>query len=205
MTDIFAVYQFISFVCNKQLAGSPTPAEVSRALDFGQQAVFNIYRTKGDEEALRNFIKTPSLTTTSTGVLAYPSDLAETLSIDETLNGVYTGIVEIEESQIQNALASALYPISSNPRYIRGQSGIQIFPATTHTVSLRYLSNPTTPLIAVTVVGNTITYNAAGSTQLAFPNNYWIEIIVHALPSIGVSLKAEEVMALSQTFNQGGK
>lgn len=201
MTTIFDCYSLIQFICNKQKAGAPSPTDVSRALDAAQLNLFKYFKERGNEDALRNFIKSSNLTTTSSGLLAYPNDHAETLSLDETLSGIYKGIVEIEESQLQEALASVLYPIAANPRFIRSQAGIQIYPVDTHSVSLRYLAVPTTPFCAVTVSGNTITYNAAGSTQLQFSANYWIDIIHLALPYIGVNLSSEQLTSLVQLFN----
>lgn len=178
-------------------------------VDMGQQSLYEHFKPlkeMGDDEAttaLIPFNAAPlSLTSSTSGVLTYPADYANTEAIYETINGQVVSMNTVLDVELADALSSVLYPIALNPRYLEMTDGIHIYPRAVHAVELHYLSRPTTPVIGYTVSGNTIIYDPTTSVQLQFSNQYWRNIIHHGLPYVGVNLSDQDLVGLYQLFGQ---
>lgn len=209
MNNIWDVYIFIvKLVTDKYLKSSPTPDSIAKALGAAQQNLFDYYKAlkeQGDESAttaLAPFILTTPLTSNSSGLLAYPSNWADTELIIETIGGIKTTANPILDNELYEARQSALYPIAYNIRYQEQYGGIQLYPEATHVTSYKYLVRPDYPVIGYTVSGNTQTYDSATSVQLQFRNQYWNKIILLAMPYIGVNLSNADIASLGGLFNQ---
>jgi hypothetical protein len=207
MTTIFDVWQFINFVTDKVLQGYVDPDDISRALDVGQQQLYQHYWTSfyGKDQtlvdALIPFERTANGTTTSGGVLSYPADYGHVLGVYTIIDGRKTSVEQSLHSELDYFLNSKIYPIESNPRFLTESNGLHVYPERVMDVQLHYLAKPTTPVIGYTMNGNEPVYNPGASVQLEFSNNYWMQIIQLSLPYIGVNLNAPEVAGLFQQFN----
>lgn len=207
MTNIFDVWEFINFVADKYRNGYLAPPEVSKALDQAQNTLWYNFlgkRQNGNElalVALKPFYKTVSVTSFTSGLVNYPNAWAETQAVYKNADGVTISVRQVLHDELQDALSSVIYPISANPRYLEQETGIQIYPAITTSVSWHYLSKPTTPVIGYTNSGNQVIYDPVTSVQLQFDTQYWNDIIALTLPYIGVNLSDQELAALSQTFS----
>lgn len=207
MLNVFDIFVCIKALCDNARNSSPTPEEAGNFMDMAQQQLYAEKRSllaQGDNEAaaaLAPFRIQSLLTSSATGLLTYPADWASTEGIYETISRRLTSVTPVQHKEIEDALKSTLYPIASNPRYIEEATGIQLYPEDTHSVSLHYVSKPTTPVIGYTVSGNTYVYNAATSTQLQFATNYYTKIVALMLPYVGLNLSDAEIIAAGQQFN----
>lgn len=207
MTNIGDIYNTIVWITDKYRNGFLAPEDVSKALDNAQLDLYNYFlplKENGDDiatTALIPFKKSTPLTSNSTGQVTYPGDFGNTEAIYCDVDGVFTSITSVLHVELMNAVNSALYPITQNPRFIEENNVIQIYPKTLHTVDFHYLSIPTTPVIGYTLVGTVVTYNPATSTQLVFDPQYWLQIILRSMPYIGVNLTDQDVSSLYQLAN----
>lgn len=203
MTNIFEVWEYINFITDKYRNGFLSLPEVSKALDVAQNMLHGAYmgkRQNGNElslPALRPFYTTISVVSDTNGLALYPNLWAKT-------QGIYVGSTsfrQILHDELQQALSSVMYPIAENPRYLEHQTGAQLYPNVSTTISWHYISRPTTPAIGFTNVGNQVIYDPTTSVQLQFSPEYWNQIIALALPYIGCNLSDQEVAALVSTYN----
>jgi len=206
MTTIFDAYQLVQFILDKDRNGFASPADVSKALEVGQQTVYDRYyafnygENQASVEALRPFVKVVPQTASATGLLTVPADFVHVLSINSTDDAtVYEPVLQVE---LSDTIKSVLYPIAEWPKYMAISSGLQLYPKTYADVSLHYLARPVAPVVGVTVTGNQETYDPNTSVQLGFDNKYWVEIIAASLPYLGVNLSDEQVVGLSGVYNQ---
>lgn len=206
MQNIFDIWEFVNFVTDKYRNGYISPEEFSKAIDEGQNIVWGTYfgkRQEGNElalVALQPFYKKVSVTSSGSGLATYPTLWAETQAIYTDLNGVTTEITQVLHNELQQVLASSIYPIAENPRYLEQETGVQLYPKATTIVDWHYLSKPTTPVLGYTVSGNTVIYDPLTSVQLQFATQYWYEVISIALNYIGVNLSNNEVSGLMSMY-----
>lgn len=207
MTTIFDIYTAIVDITDKYRNGFLSPEFVSRALDNAQLDLYNHFlplKEQGSDiatTALIPFKNSTTLVSDAAGLLTYPAEYGNTEAIYTEVDGTFTSITTILHTELMNAVNSALYPIAENPRYIEENDGVQIYPKTLHTVDFHYLSVPTTPFIGYTLSGSVIVYDAGTSVQLQFDRQYWLHIMLRAMPYIGVNLTDQDVSALSQLAN----
>lgn len=205
MDNIFDIWETIKFITDKSRRGYLSPEEVSKALDLGQRALWTHFlnlNQLGDEIAqiaLNPFEISLSVTTDSNGEALYPSDYAKTESIvrdsDEKL------VRHTLFNEYEYCVKSSIYPIADNPIYLELKDRIKMYPKTPTAIDWAYISEPTTPVIGYNVSGKTITYNPSTSVQLVFGKEYWLSIVLKALPYIGVNLSDAEVTSLSALFD----
>ena len=207
MNNIGDVFDFINFVANTYLNGYFSPEEVSSALDNGQLLLWRNYvneRQKGNElalVALQPFYKTVTTTATSNGLATYPALFAETNGIYITIDGVLTPITEVLHTELTAALNSSICPIAEFPRFLKGGTGITIYPKEARTgIEWQYLSRPTSPVMNYTVSTNQVIYNPTGSVQLEFDRQYWNEVISLSLPYLSTAIANEDMGALAELF-----
>lgn len=217
MENIWDIYNFIRFVADKAINSTPTPEETATALDAAQTLYYKqMFERKeaGDDKASTAIapyrVALSAISTSSTGLLAYPLDYANIEGMYGVINGIYTEYNTVMDTELEYALQSRMRPIGSNPRYKEKDKGFQIynsstFPQNVAVVDLNYLKIADKPVIGYTVTGNTLVYNPATSTQLTFNANQYINIIMLALPYIGVHLADNEVLALSSIENTKGQ
>jgi len=207
LTNIFDIYETIIWITDKYRNGYLSPEDVSKALDNAQLDLYNYFlplKENGDDiatTALIPFKRSTTIVSNSTGALTYPADFGNTEAIYTEIDGVFTSIITVLHVELMNAMNSALYPIVQNPRFIEENNVIQIYPKTAHTIDFHYLSIPSTPVIGYTLVGSVITYDPGTSTQIEFDPQYWLQIMLRAMPYIGVNLTDQDVTALFQLTN----
>jgi len=147
------------------------------ALDIAQTSLFQkyveLYRN-GDEkaiDALKVFGKDLPITTTSTGLIPYPSDFGFLQNVYVVENGEYNTVYEIFHSELEYYTTSKIDPLSpQNAKLIQDSNGIQIYPKNKLKCELHYLATPLTPSIGYTTdsdnnifpnIGNGATFEVA--------------------------------------------
>lgn len=207
MTNINDIFKFINFVTDKYRNGYLSPEEVSTALDIAQNTLWQNYvgkRNSGNElalVALRPFYNAITISTDSLGFVAYPTRYAEMQGVYKTINGVVKDVREVLYNELTQNLNSVIYPIAENPIYVKKQLGITAYPLGIQSLDMEYLAKPTTPIMGYTTNTNNIVYNPTTSVQLEFDTQYYYEIILLALPYIGVNLSNQEVSGLVDLFS----
>ena len=206
MTNIGNIYDFFNFVTDKYRNEYLSPEEVSAALDIAQNTLWQNYvgkRNSGNElalVALRPFYASSTVTTNSAGSVAYPSLFAEMNGVYTNINGVTTTVREVLYNELTDNINSVIYPIVKYPVYIKKSTTITYYPNEVKSLDLEYLTKPTTPVMGYTTTTNGIVYDPLTSTQLQFDTQYYYEIILLAMPYVGVNLSNQEVSGLIDLF-----
>lgn len=202
MTTIFDVYTFFRQLTDKAGKGFLRPEDASSWLEAAQLSLFNTYRVSGTldnitQSALAPFIVESAFTTPS-GQFTKPTNFAQALRIVNSADIEHTPVLF---NEVRDALRSQLEPIDEYPRYYEGGTFIGLYPQKKTAGRITYYRLPVAPVVGYSnnADGSDVTYNAATSVQLEIPKAYWIEVIIKALPYIGVNLSDSEVYALAQT------
>jgi hypothetical protein len=206
MTNIGDIYNFFNFVTDKYRNGYISPEEFSAALDVAQNTLWQNYigkRNSGNELALialRPFYDSSTVTTNSSGFVLYPSLYAEMQAVYTSIDGVKKNVRDILYNELTDALDSVIYPVAKYPVYIKKQTGIVYYPLGVKSLDIEYIKKPTTPVMGYTTTTNSIVYNPVTSVQLQFDTQYYYEIILLAMPYVGVNLSNQEVSGLIDLF-----
>lgn len=208
MNTIWDVFQFFVFVTDGARNGSLSPEQVASALAAGQLALFKQYWGDGPADklpqssvdALLPFSISQPITSNSAGVITLPGDYSHIRSFTTGVGSSFRKYDPVLDTELQQALNSQLYPVEVYPIYNPVGSTLQLYPNRATNGTLNYYKRPTPPVIGYTVVDQDPVYNAGASTQLQFDKKYWIEVILKALPYVGVNLADPDVFALASQF-----
>lgn len=202
MTTIWDVRNAMLTLADKYGKGYASAPELSNVLDLAQQDYYRECNNQPDTTSRQNhvdalipFVKSAPLTSSVTGLIAYPSDYSHLLGL-YPVDGTNSPTM-VMYSELAYALNSVIYPIASYPIYVEMSTGIQVYPNTSKTYNMQYIRKPNTPIIGVTISGTMEAYNSGASVQLDFSNNYWPEIIRRALLYLSINLNAAELASLS--------
>lgn len=204
MQNIGDIWDSVNFVANKYLKGYLSPGEFNNSLAQGNNLWFNRKmsdRQQGNELALlalAPFKKSSPLTSDSAGLVTKPADYAETEGLYTTISSKVKSIRQILRNELQDALDSVIYPISDNPRFMENALSLEVYPKQATSVTLDYISKPTSPIFGFTANINGVVYDPTTSVQLQADKQYWSEIINLSFPWIGVNLSDKEISSLFQ-------
>jgi hypothetical protein len=189
---VVEMYTLVKFLVNQGQGGYISPDEIVVALNLGSGDKFNEEKRLFEKDSyisdnLRNF-KTSSNRAITAGSGTLPSDYSFRTNASNETNGRAAEIVVESEwlSRINDPVAppSDTYPICS----IR--SGITVRPLTVTSLTLYYLKKPTPMSITYSTNGNgDITISA--STDTDWPTECHDDIVLRALPYLGVPLSNE--------------
>jgi len=143
-------------------------------------------------------------TSSSSGLITFPTDYMHFLDDIFTVYGsTVNKCTQLGEDEKADALTNQLRPISvSNPSYENAAGGLQLYPQTTQTGFYSYIRRPAVPVLAYTQAGRTITYDAVGSTQLEWQDNYLPNVIARALAYWGIYMDEDKIIQFSQVKQQ---
>ena len=159
MTNIFDVYTFINFICDKDRRGYLSPDQVSQVLEAAQTNLFHYYwglpatstGTKGGApnpdygssqltiDALRPFRKRQTITNTGVtvnGVITIGTTIPDYayfigLNILDGTTGLENNVDQYLNSEVVDALKSTLYPVTPDaPIFSFDGNYIQLYPRT---------------------------------------------------------------------------
>lgn len=163
-------------------------ADAERAqLDAVTQYMEGYSATQKLHDALSVFKSLPYVFTLSTsvgGIITLPTDYTHLLSATVIVFDNSTGlpikqpITLVNEDERDIRLKSQVRPVSkSSPIGVGGNKTLQLYPAVPQAGEINYLRLPKVPKYAYTLVGRTITYDAANSQDIEFNDLYMSNVI----------------------------
>lgn len=195
MRNIFQLYQLYQYICRKQLGVYSTIPEFNQNMDAGLlDAIEKWFSEYGVTQKIHDAIKPlreyQPFTSDSAGFVTYPSNYLHLIGTPFTVFGSsVTNGKFVQETEFAFALTSQLRGIDGdNPVYVDSSTGFSIYPQTTQTGAYWYLRRAASPTLVVTQVGRTITYDPVNSIQVELLENYWNNVLAHALKYQGVSM-----------------
>lgn len=206
MRSIFNIYELMRSIVRKERGIFITPSDAMAYLDAAQlekfEADFTLYgKDQTLHDSLMPFkVTNQQFTSASDGKVTFPDDYQHFLDDLFTVMGsTINKCTNIKETEKAQALTSQLRPVTtSNPLWESSADGIQLYPQTTQTGFYSYLRRPATPVLAFTQAGRVQTYDAAGSTQLEWQDNFINNIIARALAYWGVYMDEDKMVQFSQ-------
>ena len=116
----------------------------------------------------------------------------------------------LTEEDYNNRLASKLLSINGKSPagcYVQGLNGTgwEVPTSDVTTVRLTYLRYPKTPVFAYTIVNDQVVYNAAGSTQLEWPDTVHPDFVIAICRYVGIYLNAPEIWQMLGARAQSGQ
>jgi len=210
--NINDIYNFYRDLVRKERGVFITIPQFNSYMDVGQLDALNEYFQSYAEnqtihDALRPFRVYYQFTSASDGTVTFPSDYIHMIGPAFTVTGsTLNEITPANEDEWVGVVGSQLRPVSTSAPISRQiDGGFVIVPQTTQTGFFSYLRRPDTPFLAVTQVGRTVTYDAAGSTQLEWTDNYINNIIAKALRYASVYMDEKGVLDFANQYNQETK
>ena len=213
--DLQDVFNELNFYINKYTGSYYTPEEICEILDLGQMAVYSDYKPRYAtsqliKDALSPFRSVYNFTTQVSGYVIVPDttylDLLDLQIYFQISNRtVYYGVKMVNEDERADRLNSQTDPVTSTspigeqtaPRTFR------LYPASAYNGNVTYLRRPVKPVFAYTTIsGRVIVYNQLASTQLEWRDTEIPIIIIKALASTGINLRAEDVQQWAQVKEQ---
>lgn len=207
---IDAVYNRVVYILRKERNGFVSIADFNLIAPLAQIECYNnfydsIPKGQTTHDALSPFKAkydfTPVLS--PSGVITMPNDYAHLIVGTTITSGSIRPIIFPEEDELPYAKTSELRPVSIN--YPLGEEielgVIQLTPEQGQSGTIWYYTQPNgdpddpdNPTYAFTLVGRTITYNAADSIDFKFSDTYITKIIAKCLQYFGVNLSDQEIM-----------
>lgn len=207
--SIFDIANFMQYIIRKERGAFATYAEITANLDTAQldcvEKWFQPYgQTQEIHDALRPLRVYYQFTSDAAGFVSFPSDYLHMIGTAFTVTGsTVNEITPYNEDEFVNGLKSQLRPNSlSRPLARDTSAGFSIYPQSLQTGFFSYIKRPPAPVLDYTQVGRTITYNAAGSTQLIWSDVYINAIIATALQYVGVNLDDKGVTEFANQYSQ---
>lgn len=210
--NINDIYNLFRYIVRKQRGQFVTIPEFNANMDSGQlDAVEEWFAPYGKDQILHDALRPIRVyyqfASDSAGMVTYPDGYIHLLGQPFTVTGSSVNKVEfVNEDELPFALTSQLRPVSNSyPIAVDTSTGFSIYPQQTQVGFFNYLRRPNTPVLAVTQVGRTLTYNPAGSAQIDFSDMYINNILARALKYAGVNMDEQAVSEFAQIYNQETK
>jgi hypothetical protein len=211
--SIDKVFRFVQFVSNKESRGWIAPEQFNLAAELAQLTLYSekeaeYAETKKISVDMRPFLKTNS-GTIAAGVVPFSgaplTDFRLPISARLVTGG--TTVREMAENEADFIINSEIIPpTASYPRALYRNDGAYIYPTTlSGDVSFTYLSEPTVPTWAYTVVSNRPVYASGSSTDFEFNEPMFLAIVSRILGHVGMNLKDTELAKYSVAFEEKGQ
>jgi hypothetical protein len=200
-------HDWLDFILKKTRTGFFSREQKDNALHKAQLGVFATYfaeflQTQYVHEALKPFRETGTLTTNSTGFVAYPSGYEHATGImvsyydNITQQNDVNGLRIYKEDELPDALKSQIRPVTyTSPIGTLRKTGIQVYPKNAiYTLEISYLSTPVKPVYGYTVSGIVETYDPSTSTHLQWADTYIMPVLMRTLEYLGVNMQDPNVV-----------
>lgn len=186
------MYTTILTLTNEGQGGYHSPAEIVNALNMGSTDKFNEEKRMFEDtgfisDNLRNF-KVSADVTLTTGIGTLPTDYSYRTNASNNDNGRSVDIVN--ESEWINRINDPINPPSAKYGICAIRSNVQVLPTSIASIKLYYLKKPTAMALSYTVNGNG-DVSISGSTNTNWPDDCHDDLILRALPYLGVPLSNE--------------
>jgi len=216
-------YNRLNFWVNKYFGSYYSMEDLTEVVESGQMSLYSDLQpqyatSERIKDALAPFRTTWDFTPSNTisGIIPIPTNLNILNLLDVTIQYTedgrtrYVGIDMMNEDEKAARLNSQIDPVTitspigevlSNTT-INGvkQFYIRLYPTAGYTGTVTFLRKPVKPFFAYSVVGGrTIVYNASGSTQLEWADNWINPVLLKALNSIGINLSDNEIQQFGET------
>jgi hypothetical protein len=225
---LWDMFSLVRFICNKDFDGNiVTPerfAELIKVVNIDhfrdKYGIPEEYRpgrpiaTEFADISLKNiddlkaFKKLLVNTTVTNGILPFPIDYGHRQSISynytKTINNIVTILPRIVEILREEEFTSregnyTKRPTLQNPIAVIRNDGVHIRPITITSVTFSYYRFPVSPIFSYTIGDGFITYNAATSTELEWPEDEKVVIMRRCLEYIGINLKDGDIVTYANT------
>lgn len=204
------IFDFMDDIIRKQkgvyINISQGVAAINRAQKEKIESDFKLYSTDQTvRDSLKPFkVTQQQFTSAADGQVTFPSNYLHFLGGAFTVTGSTINQVNffIDEEKPE-VLTNQLRPVSlSKPKAELSSVGFQLYPQSVQIGFYNYLRYPADAVYDYTQVGRTITYNAAGSTQLEWSDVYVNNIIARALAYWGIYVSDKDIIEFSQLKQQ---
>jgi hypothetical protein len=203
------VYDFMRYIVKKQRGVMISIPEAMQALDTGQlDAVETWFSAYGETQQLHDAIRKlrvyQPFTSDNAGIVTFPDDYTHLIGTPFTIFGSsVTQVTFFEEDEFAFALTNQVRVVSNDyPIVVNVANGFSIYPQQLQIGAYWYLRRPATPILAVTTVGRTITYDPINSVQLEFSDSYINNIIGRSLVYVGVNMNEQDVSTFAEMYNK---
>lgn len=213
--DLQESFDFLNFWINKYTGNFYTIPELELLTDAGQMSQYediqpNYATSQRIKDALAPFIANYDFVPADTisGYIVIPSNSNYlnllNVQIEYTISGrtSYAGVKMFNPDERASILNSQTNPVTiTNPAgEMRTPRLIKLYPQNVgYTGTVDYLRRPVKPVFSYTIIsGRTIVYDAAASTQLEWPQNWIIPLLIKSLESIGINLSDNEISQWSE-------
>lgn len=207
--NINDIYNFLLYISKKERGAFLTVDQAMSAIDNAQMELFNfLFKDFRANQVLNDglieFKVQKQFTSNSSGEVAFESNYLYLLQGVFTITGSTINPVRfLSTYELPDALTSQLRPVAlSSPIALEVANGFQLYPQSTQTGFYTYLKRPTTPVLAYTTSGRTLTYDPNGSTQLDFSDAYVNNIISRSLKFIGINMSEQDIEQFAQIQSQ---
>lgn len=213
---LLEIHDFIDLITSKERGGFNTYAEKDAALDRASMTLFDFYKPQYSKsieakEALAPFRVKYDYTTNATGeiTLSSAANFVHLLAMDVVVADATTPVGYVAnrrypvtfptEDELADRLNSQTkQPTATSPiADIHGVGWYDLYPQVVHTGTIYFLKRPLKPVFAYTQSGRTISYNAAGSTELEWTEPYLNKCILLAIRFLGINLDSDKIIAYS--------
>lgn len=203
------MYELCRFVVRKERGIFITVNDFNKRIDDGQlDAVALWFKGYGETDELHDAIRPlrvyQPFTSDSSGFVSFPSNYLHKIGTPYTVYGSsVTKPRWVNEDELPDALTSQLRPVSNDyPLLVDSSTGFSIYPQSTQTGAYFYLRRPVAPVLAVTQVGRTVTYDSANSVQIELNEIYWNNILARALTYFSVYMNEDGILQYAAQYEK---
>lgn len=216
------VHEYILFELDKASRGYVSPAQIDLVLDLQQMVEFSalfpaagMYQQIHDD--LAPFKKQVTYTaadyaggteTGPDGIVVLPADYLHLLHVRTDTERIEV----LNDNEVGDRLDSVI--ITSTFAVRQGVGGtsnsvafttpyLQLYPKAGKALTVNYLSRPTVPNYAYTIVDRATVFDPLTSTNLEWNDEATMRIIFRTLSALGVHLQAGEVTQMMEAKTQG--
>jgi hypothetical protein len=206
------VYRFIQFIANKDQRGFIKPSEFNLAATRAQLDVIEEkFKERNSHKNLDDLAPVVNVGTLaySSPSWTYPAGFLHFVSLE--IGGNAVELIGLEKLQYR-VDSSIVSPSQTYPLAVMINSGFKIYnngstPASSGTVTMSYIKEPTAPKWTYTIVNGAPVYNgsAADAQGLTLPSSTHKDICHKIAEYVGVSLRDEDVVTFGASFGLSSK
>jgi hypothetical protein len=207
--NINQIYNLLRFIVKKQRGQYITITEAMDNLDSGQLDAFGKYFEvyaidQTVHDALDQFRVYQPFTSAADGSVAYNDDYLHLLAGAFTVTGSTVNKIRfVQTDEWPDAITSQLRPVTLlKPIALDTSTGFQLYPQSLQIGAYNYMRRPLAPILAVTQVGRTITYDPVNSVQLEWLDVYVNFIMAKTLKYFGINMDEDKIVEFSQLMEK---
>lgn len=221
MIDNNSVYEFVSFIINKNLKGSFTPKGYNLASKAANLELFDELRggkystyqagrpvpvvgmeqNRTLSEELDPFIIPGEFTVGETGIVDIPDGFVQWLG--GWTSSTNKELVWVKKEDWPRVLGNAIDPPTVNfPSFTNSGKKWKFAPVSLGDIEVSYLKIPTTPEWKYTAVGNRATYNPTGTVHFEWNETAFVALASKILSYLGVNLSNDQVVGFAENMKE---